>query len=80
MQSLNNVTCIYQRGSGLDIEFTESRSSVVGTATGYGLEAERSGKVRIYLLHVVQTGSGVHPTSYPIGTGGSFLGSKAAGV
>jgi hypothetical protein len=21
------------------------------------------------LLHVVQTGSGVHPTSYPIGTG-----------
>jgi hypothetical protein len=28
------------------------------------------------LLHVVQTGSGVHPTSYPMGTGGG----KVAGV
>jgi hypothetical protein len=28
------------------------------------------------LLHVVQTGSGVHPISYPIGTGGSFPGVK----
>jgi hypothetical protein len=27
----------------------------------------------------VQTGSGVHPTSYPMGTGGSFPGGKAAG-
>jgi hypothetical protein len=27
-----------------------------------------------------QTGSGVHPTSYPMGTGGSFPGSKAAGA
>jgi hypothetical protein len=27
----------------------------------------------ILLLHVVQTGSGVHPTSYPMGTG-FFLG------
>jgi hypothetical protein len=32
------------------------------------------------LLQVVQTGSGVHPTSYPMGTGGSFLGGKAAGA
>jgi hypothetical protein len=31
------------------------------------------------LLHVAQTGSGVHPTSYPMGTGGSFPGGKAAG-
>jgi hypothetical protein len=30
------------------------------------------------LLHIVQTGSGVHRTSYPIGTGGFFLGSKSA--
>ncbi|PNF35230.1 hypothetical protein B7P43_G06877 [Cryptotermes secundus] len=22
-------------------------------------------------LHIIQTGSGVHPTSYPMGTGGS---------
>jgi hypothetical protein len=32
------------------------------------------------LLHVVETGSEVHPTSYPMGTGGSFPGGKAAGV
>jgi hypothetical protein len=31
------------------------------------------------LLNVVQTGSGVHPNSYPVGTGGSFLGGKATG-
>jgi hypothetical protein len=29
--------------------------------------------------HVVQTGSGVHPTSYPMGTGGFFLGVKRPG-
>jgi hypothetical protein len=31
-------------------------------------------------LHVVQTGSDVHPTSYPICTGAFFAGGKAAGV
>jgi hypothetical protein len=31
-------------------------------------------------LHVVQTGSGAHPVSYPAGTGGSFPGGKAAGA
>jgi hypothetical protein len=31
-------------------------------------------------LPVVQTGSGVHSTSYPVGTGGSFPGDKAAGA
>jgi hypothetical protein len=32
------------------------------------------------LLHVVQTGPGVHPTSYPMGTGCPFPGDKAAGA
>jgi hypothetical protein len=34
------------------------------------------------LLHVVQTGSGIHPTSSPMGTGGggSFIWGKAAGA
>jgi hypothetical protein len=32
------------------------------------------------LLHVVQTGSGSYPASYPIGTGGSFPRGKAAGA
>jgi hypothetical protein len=29
------------------------------------------------LLHVIQTGSGAHPASYPMGTGTSFPGGKA---
>jgi hypothetical protein len=35
---------------------------------------------RVSFLHVVQTGSGVHPTTYPIGTGGYFPGGKATGA
>jgi hypothetical protein len=32
------------------------------------------------LLQIVQTGSEVHTTSYPMGTGGSFPGGKATGA
>jgi hypothetical protein len=32
------------------------------------------------LLQIVQNGSEAHPTSYPMGTGGSFPGGKAAGT
>jgi hypothetical protein len=32
------------------------------------------------LLHSVQTGSGAHPASYPMGTGCSFPGGKATGA
>jgi hypothetical protein len=31
------------------------------------------------LLHSVQTGTGTHPASYPMGTRGSFPGDKVAG-
>jgi hypothetical protein len=51
----------------------QSRDSSVGIATGYGLDDQVVG-----FLHVVQTGSGVHPGSYPMGTGSSFPGAKAA--
>jgi hypothetical protein len=50
-----------------------SRDSSVGIGTGYGLD-DRGVGVR------VQTGSGTHPASYPIGTGGSFPEGKAAGA
>jgi hypothetical protein len=63
-----------------------SRGSAVGIETGYGLDDLVVG-VRgpvgseFFLLHVVQTGSGAHLASYPIGTGGgSFPGVKAAGA
>jgi hypothetical protein len=42
--------------------------SIVGIAVGS----------RILSFHVVQTCSGVHPASYPMGTGGSFSVGKAA--
>jgi hypothetical protein len=62
--------------------YTRSRDSSVGIATGYGLEDGGVG-VRVpvvqefLLLRAVQTGSGDHPTSYTMGTGGSFLGGKS---
>jgi hypothetical protein len=51
------------------------RDSVVGIATGYrldewGLDFESQWGQEFSVLHVVQTGSGVHPTSYPMGTQG----------
>jgi hypothetical protein len=50
---------------------------VVGIATGYGLEGQGVGfrvpvESRIYTSPIVQTVSGVHPTSYTMGTGSSF--------
>jgi hypothetical protein len=62
-----------------------SRDSVVGIATSYGLD-DRGVGVRVplckefSLLQIVQTDSEVHPTFYPIGTGGFFPGGKAAGA
>jgi hypothetical protein len=61
-----------------------SRDSAVGIATRYGLDDAGIGvqvpvKSRIF-LRVVQTGSGVHPASYRMGTGGSVPGDKAAGA
>jgi hypothetical protein len=63
-----------------------SRDSSVGMALGYGLD-DRGCRVRFpsgtgnfSLHHQVQNGSGAHPASYPMGTGGSFPDGKAAGV
>jgi hypothetical protein len=55
---------------------SKSRDSVVDIATTRWLDRSfesRQGQ-EFSLLHVVQNGSGVHPTSYPKGTGGSFPG------
>jgi hypothetical protein len=55
--------------------------SVWRLATGWMTEGLEFGSLygqEFSVLHVVQTGSGVHPTSYPMGNGGSFLGGKAA--
>jgi hypothetical protein len=62
-----------------------SRDSVVDIATSYGLDdrgvgVQIPGGQELSLLLVVQTGSGVYPTSYSMGTVGSFLGGKTAGA
>jgi hypothetical protein len=62
-----------------------SRDSSVGIATGYGLDDQGGGSSipgrvnKFSLLHIVQTGPGVHPTSYKMGTRGSFPGVKRQG-
>jgi hypothetical protein len=57
-------------------------NSVVGIETDQELDSREHGVrvpivARFILLHNVQTGSEACPTSYPIGTGGSF---KEAGA
>jgi hypothetical protein len=47
--------------------------------TTEGSEFESRYGQEFSLLHVVQTGSGVHPTSYPTCIGGSFSGGKRLG-
>jgi hypothetical protein len=64
----------------------KSRDSSVSIALGYGLDDQGS---RVWFLagagnfsrhHHVQTSSGAHPASYPMGTRGSFPGGEAAGA
>jgi hypothetical protein len=64
----------------------KSRDDSVGIATDYRLDDRMigfrilAGAGNFSLRHHVQTGSGAHPVSYPMGTGGSFPGGKAAGA
>jgi hypothetical protein len=51
--------------------------------SGWMIEGSNLGRDWEFSLHhLVQTGSGAHPTSYPVGSrvSGSFPGSKAAGA
>jgi hypothetical protein len=56
----------------------------LGIVTGYGLNDRMigvrfpTGDGNFSLHHRIQTGSGAHPPSYPVGTGGSFPQGKAA--
>jgi hypothetical protein len=61
------------------------RDRVVCMETGYELEDRGSESEYWYgeefsLLHVIQTGSGAHPASYPMSSQGAFPGDKAAGA
>jgi hypothetical protein len=56
--------------------------SSFGISTNYELEGPGfiPFSATFFLLHRVQTDSGVHPASYTMGTEGSFPGGKAAGA
>jgi hypothetical protein len=55
-----------------------SRDSSIGIATGKAGVRFPARARDFPLLHSVQTGSGAHPSSYPIDAGGSFHGGKVA--
>jgi hypothetical protein len=62
----------------------KSRDSVARIAAGYGLVDRGAGVrvpvgSRIFISQIVQIGSGVHPTSYTMGTGGTFPGVNRPG-
>jgi len=61
---------------------SKSLDCSVGISTGCRLDDRGlgSGAGNFSLLHRVQTGSEARPASYPMGTGGSFPGGKAAGA
>jgi hypothetical protein len=78
-----NITDLYRRVN----KFKRGYQTRSGSRCSDWIWAERprgrslspGGGQEFLLLHVVQTGPGVHPTSYPMGTGGSFLGVKRPG-
>jgi hypothetical protein len=60
---------------------SSGRDSSVGIATGWTARVRFPAVRDFSLLHSVQTGSEVHPASYPMGGAwGSFPGRKAAGA
>jgi hypothetical protein len=86
--NINTGYCIVFRCNRIDcspelVKYLIAQS-VERLATGWttrGSGSSGSGRVKKFSLpHIVQTGSGVHPTSYKMGTGGLFPGGKAAGA
>jgi hypothetical protein len=67
----------------LSIDFTLSQDSLIAIGMSYGQDGwgliPSRGK-RFSLLHSIQTSSGAHPASYPVGTRGSFSSRKVAGA
>jgi hypothetical protein len=69
---LNEVKPHWSQGSSVTI--------ATSLRTGRPRFDSRPGAENVSLCHRVQTGPGAHPVSYPMGTRGSFLGSKATGA
>jgi hypothetical protein len=62
----------------MNFSFSKSRDSERLQAGRPGFDTQQG--IDFSLLHNVQTGSGAHPASYPVGTAAYFPGGKAAGV
>jgi hypothetical protein len=80
-------TCIYKEAYSLwmFLYLKRSRCSSVGIATGYGLDGRGVGVrvpvgSRTFSSPRCPDRLWAHPTSYPMGTGGSFPGDKTAGT
>jgi hypothetical protein len=78
---------VKQIGTSLTLElFSVSETLAVLFRVAVGLNDRMigvrfpAGAGNFSVRHHVQTGSGAHPTSYPMGTGGSFPEGKAAGA
>jgi hypothetical protein len=70
---------IYSTHSSTALKITDI-SGLVTCWTAEGSEFESQYGQEFSTLQVVQTGSGAHHVSYPMGTGNSFPGGKAAGA
>jgi hypothetical protein len=73
---LEEIVCKYMNWIHLAQDTDRSRDSSVGIALGYGLD-DRGSRVRFpagnfSLHHLVQTSSGAHISSYPMGNRGTF--------
>jgi hypothetical protein len=81
---LSGNLCAWGKKTGLYTNW--SRDISVGTVTGYELDDRMigvqfpAGDENFSLRYHVQTCSGAHPASSPMGTRGSFPGGKAAGA
>jgi hypothetical protein len=86
-----DVACLFPDANTKDTYFTyvhekfyyNTIHSSVGIATRLrvGDRGSNPGRNRgFFLLHIVQTSTGSHSASYPVGTGGCIPGDKAAGA
>jgi hypothetical protein len=66
--------------SSCDHYIKHMSQALATSLTTEGSEFESRWVQEFSLLHVVQTGSGDHPTSFSKSTRGFFLGGKAAGA
>jgi len=70
----DSVIILYQLHSLHSVEWEDKSRSSWDVAIGYGLDDRgfNSRGEQENFLHHVQTSSGAHPASYPVGTGDSF--------